>query len=108
MRLARGLIVTWFSWILCVPMAFAEEMICKNPGREYYLVYHQSDPTVLINPDSDNAEWRVLSVLFDDRQHIVVADLGQPGMTAQVHFRPYRMVEIFSTGELVQTDGCRS
>ena len=88
--------------------ALAEGMICKNPGREYYLVYEQGDAAVTINPDSDGALWPVLSVLFDDRQHVVVADLGQKGMTAQVHFRPYRKVDIFSAGQLVQTDGCQS
>lgn len=91
-----------------VSPAFAEGMICKNPRREYYLVYSQGDAAVVVNPDSEAAKWPALSNLFDDSQHIVIADLGQPGMTAQVHFRPYRKVDIFSDGQLVQTDGCKS
>jgi hypothetical protein len=88
--------------------AFAAEMICKNPGREYYVVYEQGMPAVLLNPDSDKTAWPVLSLLFDDSQHVVIVDLGQPGMTAQVHIRPYKKVDIFSGGQLVQTDACRS
>ncbi|KFL28874.1 hypothetical protein JP74_00445 [Devosia sp. 17-2-E-8] len=87
---------------------FAESMICKNPGREYYLVYEPGAEAVVINPDSDHSTWKVLSNLFDDTQHIVIVDLGHPGMSGQVHFRPYRKVEIFSSGQLVQTDGCKS
>jgi hypothetical protein len=83
-------------------------MICKNPGREYYLVYEPGADAIIINPDSDNGAWNVLSALFDDTQHVVIVSLGAPGMTAQVHFRPYRKVDIFNEGEIVQTDGCRS
>lgn len=88
--------------------SYASSMVCKNPGREYFLVYEQGDEAAVINPDSDNAEWKVLATLFDDKQHVVVVDLGQPGMTGLVHLRPYRKVEIFSDGGLIQTDGCQS
>lgn len=72
------------------------------------LIYAQGTQAVVINPDSENVAWPVLSVLFDDRQHVVVADLAQPGMTAHVHLRPYLKVDIFSSGEMVQKDGCYS
>lgn len=81
-------------------------LICWNPQREYNLVYAQGTPGVVVNPDSENVAWPVLSVLFDDRQHVVIADLEQPGMTAHVHLRPYLKTDIFSSGEMVQTDGC--
>lgn len=83
-------------------------MICKNPGREYFLVYQPGAGAIIINPDSDNGAWNILSTLVDDSQHVVIVSLGAPGMTAQVHFRPYRKVDIFDDGELAQTDGCRS
>lgn len=106
MRLWGGILVAFFCQAT-FGSTFAESMVCKNPGREYYLVYDQGDPAVVINPDGGGSTWPVLSTLFDDRQHVVITDLGQPGMTAQVHFRPYRKVDIFSAGELVQTDGCQ-
>jgi len=87
--------------------SYASGMVCKNPGREYLLVYEQGDKAAVMNPDSDNAKWMVLATLFDDRKHVVVVDLGQPGMAGLVHLRPYRKVEIFSNGKLVQTDGCQ-
>jgi hypothetical protein len=81
-------------------------LICRNPQREYNLVYVEGTPAVVVNPDSESVAWPVLSVLFDDRQHIVIADLEQPGMAANVHLRPYLKDDIFSSGEMVQTDGC--
>lgn len=80
------------AFTLATSNSYASGMVCKNPGREYYLIYEQGDMAVVINPDSDNAKWKVLATLFDDKQHVVVVDLGQPGMAGLVHLRPYRKV----------------
>ncbi|GGD48000.1 hypothetical protein [Sinisalibacter lacisalsi] len=91
-----------------VGVSFAESLICENPRREYNLVYDQGEAEVLINPDSAKVAWPVTSSLMDDRQHVVMVELGREGMTAQIHIRPFQKVDIFSRGELIQTDACYS
>jgi len=81
-------------------------LICRNPQREHNGVYAQGTPAGLDDPDSVNVAWPVLSVLFHDRQRDVIADLEQPGLTAHVHLRPYLTGDVFSSGEMVQTDRC--
>lgn len=88
--------------------ASAESLICHNPGREYNLVFEPGAGVIVINPDGPTTTWPVLSRLQGDAQQILVVDLGQEGMTGQVHLSPYKKVEIFSKGELVQTDACHS
>ncbi len=88
--------------------ASAESLICQNPGREYNLVFEPGAGTVVINPDGPTTLWPILSRVQGDAQRILVVDLGQEGMTGQVHLYPYQKVEIFSMGELVQTDACHS
>lgn len=86
--------------------ASAESLICQNPVREYNLVVEPGAGAVVINPDGPTTRWSILSRVQGDAQRIIVVDLGQEGMTGQVHLSPYQKVEIFSKGELVQTDAC--
>jgi hypothetical protein len=80
-------------------------MSCKNPAREYLVTYSDSNPAVVINPDSAADALPVLASLFDDRQYILVIR-GAGSMTALVHSKPYQKIDWFSDGALVQTDAC--
>lgn len=54
----------------------AEELVCKNPGREYLLSYDPGAGVVTVNPDRDETARPVLSTLVDDGQYVVITDLG--------------------------------
>lgn len=87
-------------------MAEAYSLTCSNPGREYNLVYEQGMGAAIINPDSEKTQWPVLASILDDRQHVVFVNIGNENMAAIIHLRPYKKIEIFQSGSIIQTDGC--
>lgn len=83
------------------------ELVCQDPGREYYLTYSVGDTAVLIDPDSSAIHQAVLAFINSDAIRVLVLDVGQPRMVSVLHLRPYLKNDIFSDGQLVQTDACR-
>lgn len=86
--------------------AYDFSLVCKNPRREYQVVYDAGSSAVVSNPQSEAFEQPVLATIMDDRQHLIVLNIGQPNMVSVLHLRPYEKVDIYSSGELVQTDAC--
>lgn len=94
---------------LCVggSTAIAEtRLICENPRREYLVVYSPGASALVLNPGSDRTEYSILVDDVTDAAHIVTAATVSDGPTARLHLRPYQKMELWSEGEVFQTDGC--
>ena len=81
-------------------------MICENPGREYQVTYTLGNRDIILNPDTERTRYRVLAVEHAEGKLIVAAQTPNGGPAVRVHFRPYKKLEYFADGEVVQTDGC--
>ena len=89
-----------------LPASAGTALICENPRREYLVVYEPGSPFVLLNPDSDATKYKVMVDDNSDGNHIVTTETIEGGPTAQLHLRPYLKMEIWTDGQLIQTDAC--
>lgn len=60
----------------------------------------------MMNPDTEAARYRILAVEREKNRYIVVAQFEGNGPTLRAHFLPYKKMEFFAEGQLIQTDGC--
>jgi hypothetical protein len=105
MQLMNALVA---ATVIASPAVAADfELICQNPGREYFITYDAGAKVAVINPDSTATRQTVIAVIENDGERLVVLDLGEPGMASVLHLRPYMKNDIYADGELVQTDACR-
>lgn len=89
-----------------IAAAAETRLICKNPGREYSVVYQPGAPALILNLDSTATAYPVLVDDVADGAHVVTATTPNGGPTARLHLRPYQKMEFWSDGQVVQTDGC--
>ncbi len=82
------------------------ELICENPRQEYQANYEDGTNTINILAPGASAEYRVLAVEKTNERHLVVATTTNNGPTARLHLRPYLKMELWTDGQLFQTDGC--
>ncbi|MEH6523431.1 hypothetical protein [Sulfitobacter sp.] len=104
----RALIFPFFILTVQAAPAFAADvgMICKNPGREYYLEYSEGTKYIVVMPDSEATKFPVLIDEKTDARHVVTANTVAGGPIVRLHIRPYQKLEFWLDGELDQTDGC--
>ncbi len=89
-----------------LPSSAGTKLICENPRREYLVIYEPGSLFVLLNPDSDSTKYKVIVDDNSDGSHIVTTETIEGGPTARLHLRPYQKMEIWSGGQLIQTDAC--
>lgn len=90
-----------------VGLAHSEtRLICENARREYLVIYSPGNPTLILNPDSGATEYQVLVDDNADASHVITASTPNSGPTGRLHLRPYKKMEFWSGGQVVQTDGC--
>lgn len=82
-------------------------LTCENPGGEHQVTHEPgASNLVLTSPVRDALD----PVLVDDQDasHVVTASTVEGGPTARLHLRPCLKMEVWSDGQLMQTDGCHA
>lgn len=87
-------------------IAAEHTMICKNPRREYLVVFREPR-TMILNPDSDATRYRVLAVEKQGEQLFVAGLTVKNGPTFRAYFNASKKLEYYAHGKLMQTDKCR-
>lgn len=83
-------------------------MICKNPRREYVVVFGSFARSLVAKAQEADTPYRVDSVRQVGRGYIVegVATSGGPAFRAVIDGR--KLIQFFASGKLLQTDHCRA
>lgn len=83
-------------------------MICKNPRREYLVVFDPGARTLVLNPDSDASRYKVLAIESTPDRLTVAGMVGfDSGMGFSADFKPKHQVAFYVNETVRQIDHCR-
>lgn len=92
--------------LLATAPAYATSLKCENPGGYYLVVVTPTD--AVIDPDSFNARMAIIGRIHTKDIGALVLRTQDPAVTEILHLWPEPKMEVFSDGQLAQTDYCEA